>query len=253
MMWAHCYRVNVGINTNMAIDSLNKLLKHNEMKGNQNIRVEKLLDLLDELVDEKMWKRILNNERPNANNYQHRTTVMAHKKAEGLLNLVQAVEFGKFQVKSSTAGEKFYMVCYNELCDEDCNKCKTCIHKYACGCPEYSVKTALCKHIHAVALYEKGSMESVLGRSESVSGIANDENSNDSLHIQEPTTSKNRYQNELSEYLNDSGNNDVTIIRKREREIQWEEVANFTKDLEDIYFQDFMDMFRTFKNQIEKK
>jgi hypothetical protein len=69
-----------------------------------------------------------------------------------------------------------------------------------------------------VALYEKGSMESVLGRSESVSGIANEENSNDFLHIQEPTTSKNRYQNELSEYLNDSRNNDVTIIRKRERE-----------------------------------
>lgn len=54
MMWAHCHRINVGINTNMAIESLNKLLKHNKMKGQRNIRVECLLDLLDEIVDEKM-------------------------------------------------------------------------------------------------------------------------------------------------------------------------------------------------------
>jgi hypothetical protein len=86
---------------------------------------------------------------------------MAHKKAEGLLNLIQAVEFGKFQVKSSTAGEKFYMVCYNELCDEDCrnvycNKCKTCIHKYAGECIECSVKTALCKHIQRWLYTRKG-------------------------------------------------------------------------------------------------
>ncbi|XP_044756904.1 uncharacterized protein LOC123315315 [Coccinella septempunctata] len=44
MMWAHCHRVNVGINTNMAIESLNKVLKYNKMRGNQNLRVEKLLD-----------------------------------------------------------------------------------------------------------------------------------------------------------------------------------------------------------------
>jgi hypothetical protein len=120
-------------------------------------------------------------------------------------------------------------------------------------------------NILAVALYEKGSMESVLGRSESVSGIANEENSNDFLHIQEPTTSKNRYQNEISEYLNDSRNNDVTIIRKRERE---EIILNTRKDNTSTYctyrsngkksrispkIQDFMDMFRSFKNQVEKK
>ena len=38
MMWAHCYRKNAGINTNMAIESLNKLLKYNKMNGQGNIR-----------------------------------------------------------------------------------------------------------------------------------------------------------------------------------------------------------------------
>ncbi|XP_050310793.1 uncharacterized protein LOC126746526 isoform X4 [Anthonomus grandis grandis] len=85
MMWAHCYRINAGINTNMAIESLNKVLKYNKMNGKQNIRIEKLLDLLDELVDERMWKRIINVERPNANNYQHKICQSAHKKAEEMV------------------------------------------------------------------------------------------------------------------------------------------------------------------------
>jgi hypothetical protein len=38
MAWAHCYKVGVAINTNMAIESLNKVLKHDKMDLNRNIR-----------------------------------------------------------------------------------------------------------------------------------------------------------------------------------------------------------------------
>ncbi|XP_045473219.1 uncharacterized protein LOC123679777 [Harmonia axyridis] len=68
-MWSYCHRVNAGINTNMAIESFNKVLKHNKMRGNQNIRIEKLLDSLEELVNDKMWKKIIETERPTANSY----------------------------------------------------------------------------------------------------------------------------------------------------------------------------------------
>ncbi|XP_045473475.1 uncharacterized protein LOC123679937 [Harmonia axyridis] len=81
-MWSYCHRVNTGIKTNMAIESLNKVLKHNKMRGNQNIRIEKLLDLLEELVNDKMWKKIIETERPTANSYQSRTNREAHLKAE---------------------------------------------------------------------------------------------------------------------------------------------------------------------------
>lgn len=37
-MWAHCHRINAGINTNMAIESLNKVLKYNKMRTQRNIR-----------------------------------------------------------------------------------------------------------------------------------------------------------------------------------------------------------------------
>ncbi|ENN83136.1 hypothetical protein YQE_00503, partial [Dendroctonus ponderosae] len=58
MMWAHCYRINAGINTNMALESLNRVLKYDTLSGNCNIRIEKLLDMLEELVADKMWKII---------------------------------------------------------------------------------------------------------------------------------------------------------------------------------------------------
>lgn len=58
-MWAHCYRINAGINTNMALESLNNLLKTNQLKRKMNITIDRLLEEIENLVDGKMWQRIL--------------------------------------------------------------------------------------------------------------------------------------------------------------------------------------------------
>lgn len=58
-MWAHCYRINAGINTNMALESLNNLLKTNQLKRKTNITIDRLLEEIENLVDGKMWQRIL--------------------------------------------------------------------------------------------------------------------------------------------------------------------------------------------------
>jgi hypothetical protein len=68
-MWAHCYRRNAGINTNMSVKSLNNFLKTNQLRRKTKVTIEKRLDTLEELVDVKMWHRILSFERPNAANY----------------------------------------------------------------------------------------------------------------------------------------------------------------------------------------
>ncbi|KAH1028778.1 hypothetical protein HUJ05_002110 [Dendroctonus ponderosae] len=54
-MWAHCYRIGAGINTNMALESMNNFLKTNQIKRKANITVETLLDKLENLVDAKMF------------------------------------------------------------------------------------------------------------------------------------------------------------------------------------------------------
>jgi hypothetical protein len=68
-MWGHCYRRNAGINTNMSVESLNNFLKTNQLRRKTKVTIEKRLDTLEELVDVKMWHRILSFERPNAANY----------------------------------------------------------------------------------------------------------------------------------------------------------------------------------------
>ncbi|KAI4469800.1 alpha-glucosidase [Holotrichia oblita] len=100
-MWAHCHRKNAGINTNMAIESFNNLLKTNKLKRKVKVTIEKLLDTIEDLVDIKMWQRILNIERPNANNYQDRIIIKSHRKAEAMKTDVNVFEKeeGKFYVK----------------------------------------------------------------------------------------------------------------------------------------------------------
>ncbi|KAF2892188.1 hypothetical protein ILUMI_13985, partial [Ignelater luminosus] len=82
--------------------SLNNLLKTNQIKRKTNMTVEKLLDKIEDQVDSKMWQRILNMERPNANSYQDNVTLKQHKITERMdRNLITEVGFGEFQVRSS--------------------------------------------------------------------------------------------------------------------------------------------------------
>ncbi|KAJ8913914.1 hypothetical protein NQ315_005711 [Exocentrus adspersus] len=246
MMWAHCHRINAGINTNMTIESLNKLLKYNKMCGQRNIRVEKLLDLLDEIVDEKMWKKIIYSERPNSNNYQHKITMESHKKAEHMSDMVETSECG-FKVQSCSEKDKYYLVYYNELCDKDCRT------GYKCQCPENTIKSVICKHIHAVALFE--------ARSKSVLRSCNIDMSdeNDILYIDEPSSSQLHYQNDITNFIQE---NSVKLEHKplnfdERREVMMAEIVNFSRILNEHLFdrilekQDLETMCK--KRKIEKQ
>ena len=41
--WAYCYRVHLGINTNMAIENFNKILKYCYLKGKRIKRLDKII------------------------------------------------------------------------------------------------------------------------------------------------------------------------------------------------------------------
>jgi hypothetical protein len=74
------------------------------LKRKMTVTTEKLLDTIEDLVDIKMWQRILNMEQPSANSYQDRIIIKAHKKAESMKNIVEVIEKVRaleFQVKSS--------------------------------------------------------------------------------------------------------------------------------------------------------
>lgn len=171
----------------MALESLNRYIKKEKLKDNGNIRLEKLLNVLEEVVDDKMWKRIILLKRPNRNTYQGRAVVLAHKKAELMKGCVKEEGFGHFSVKSSKS-DKYYNVHYKESCvnincrEMFCAACKVCFHKYRCECVEYLVKSITCKHVHVVALYERERLKLVSG-------------------IQEVSCQKETNNNEISEFL----------------------------------------------------
>ncbi|KAJ8909385.1 hypothetical protein NQ315_002853 [Exocentrus adspersus] len=89
-------------------------------------------------------------------------------------------------------------------------------------CPENAVKTIICKHIHAVALFEQRS-ESVLGPSTSEEGNV--------LCIDEPSTSQICYQDD----------------------IMVQEMNSFVRSLDEQSFNEYMVMFRKFKNDNERR
>ncbi|XP_063922507.1 uncharacterized protein LOC135136941 [Zophobas morio] len=167
-MWAHCYRLNAGINTNMAIESLNKFIKYDELNKKRNNTIEKLLDMLDRVVEDKEWNRIIETERPSTETYQSRIVRDRHRKAENLQNMVEEVGFGEFSVRSNS--NKIYKVVYGDrVCRNDCRLmycvvCQICLHHYKCQCPEFMIKNNLCKHMHMVALFERERYECGLGQ-----------------------------------------------------------------------------------------
>ncbi|KAF7268851.1 hypothetical protein GWI33_018049 [Rhynchophorus ferrugineus] len=164
-MWAHCHRVGASISTNLAIESFIKLLNYNKLQRQCDIGVERLLDLLEEIVNERMWQAIIN----------------SHKKAIDLEGKVEAQGSGMFKVPSSTDNNEYYIVSTIEKCNKGCtfgycSQCEVCLHVYKCDCPENSIKYVLCIHIHAVALFKKKA-ENV------VDAIIENEDEHDSIHI----------------------------------------------------------------------
>lgn len=186
----------------MAIESLNRYIKKEKLQDMGNIRLDKLLGVLEEVVDDKMWKRIVAIKRPHRNTYQGRAVARAHKKAEELKTRVKEIGHGQFIVKSSTT-DKYYNISYKQpcvsaLCREMlCEVCKVCIHKYSCECIEYKVKSMTCKHVHAVCMFESARL---------ISTAADNEAQNGSLHIGN--------EEEICEFLNE---------RKEEPEIVTED------------------------------
>lgn len=170
--------------------------------------------------------------------------IKAHKEAEKMDKaLVNEIGFGEFKVKSSK-GEKNYSITYNELCESECKTlhcrvCKICIHRYKCDCPQYAVKTTMCKHIHLVCLYEqrKGS-DSVLG------DVVN--------MLAEGRTSdiKDSHNKEIDQFIEEERKNDINQVGATdddgEREIKIQTVSNFLRSLDKETFDKYVIHQKTF-------
>ena len=154
-MWAYCYRVGLGINTNMIVEAFHRVFKYNYLKGKYNKRVDNCLLNLLKFVRDKYFERLIKLTKGKCN-YKTRVIQDRHNKSKGLRqDMVTKVDNCKWSVQSDDNQSVYIVtkemeVCRDPTCDLKCLECNICIHQYMCSCPDSLIQSTICKHIHLI-------------------------------------------------------------------------------------------------------
>lgn len=154
-VWAYCYRLRLGINTNIYLESYHKILKHTYLEGKKCKRIDKTINAVMKLARDSMFKRLIKIAK-NASNSKTRKIHESHKNSLSIPDQIQILEGGKFwKINSSTNPSVQYCITrVDEICYGPCLKCAVCnicIHTYTCECIDNIIKLNICKLIHACA------------------------------------------------------------------------------------------------------
>ena len=99
-MWAYCYRVGLGINTNMIVEAFHRGFKYNYLKGKCNKRVDNCLLSLLKFVRDKYFERLIKLTKGKCN-YKMRVIQDRHNKSKGLREeMITKVDNCKWSVQS---------------------------------------------------------------------------------------------------------------------------------------------------------
>lgn len=143
-MWACCYRKGGGINTNMKLENLHRLIKVVYQKGTKMQRIDShvLIRTLLKVVRNKYYDRVFKLSRMKMP-YIIQKINSAHRRCLEIKDDDVDEKDSSFYVKSQTVENIIY--CVQKVSDTKCSCnviCRTydsCIHKYQCSCPEYLI------------------------------------------------------------------------------------------------------------------
>ncbi|XP_050303264.1 uncharacterized protein LOC126741036 [Anthonomus grandis grandis] len=141
--WAHCHRLGAGLNTNMHLERMHKILKYTYLKGKKVKRLGKAINAIMRFVRDKCIDRLIV---LNKGKLSSKLQIIRSRHKQSLKlreDLVVECENG-WNIASETTDCK---------CQLLCNECKTCIHQFCCSCLDSSVKYNMCKHIHLLIRY----------------------------------------------------------------------------------------------------
>lgn len=149
-----CYRRNIGVNTNMHLESFHRVLKLIFLKSKTNNRMDIYIFQLTEYIKDKALDRVKKIERGKIT-YKLRQISARHK-------IAMKLDFGtvykngeKYIVKSASDDKRCqeYEVIKKKKdcsCKLKCLVCAFCIHQISCTCKDYEIRHILCKHCHLV-------------------------------------------------------------------------------------------------------
>lgn len=153
-MWAYCYRMHTGLNTNMHIERMHKTLKYIYLNGKNVKRLDKAISAIMKFVRDKLFDSLI---------VAHKGKICSkikdlrtrHKVGLNLdMSLVIPNERG-WNVASSNKSDMYFVEEYenNCKCQITCTECGKCIHSYRCSCIDSAIKWNMCKHIHLICRY----------------------------------------------------------------------------------------------------
>lgn len=152
--WAYFNRKHCGINTNMYLEALHKIIKHSYLDGKQCKRLDLAIDALMALVRDKSFERMIKMSKQKRSSKLIQIIASHNKSANILSSMIENIEdcwivtSEKFKTITYKV-EKTVATCNN--CVLRCNVCQICIHTYKCTCKDNVIYLNICKHIHACA------------------------------------------------------------------------------------------------------
>ncbi|XP_054284915.1 uncharacterized protein LOC129001588 [Macrosteles quadrilineatus] len=152
--WAYCQRIHFGINTNMALENFNKLLKYCYLRGKRVKRLDKTLCAILRLINDKLFDILIKSFKGKV---VSKLKILRKRHAESLKlspEIVFPQSCTEWQVLSSGTTEFYTVTKIKSNCDRcslRCFHCNSCFHEYQCSCIDNGIKNNMCKHIHLVA------------------------------------------------------------------------------------------------------
>ncbi|XP_050310809.1 uncharacterized protein LOC126746544 [Anthonomus grandis grandis] len=150
--WAYYFRQECGINTNMRLESLHKVIKYFYLNGKCVKRLDKGLHATLKYLRDKTVDRLIKHTKGKSTCKSHEIFKSHRMAVSSSFDLVVQTpgiwavsnNLNKYIVKQIPLLKK--------CCSLICQFCDICVHQYSCTCPNYFINTVICKHIHFVVL-----------------------------------------------------------------------------------------------------
>lgn len=154
--WAYCFRLRIGINTNMFSEAFHRVFKRVYLGGKTNKRIDNCLVNLVKFSRDKAFDRGIKLTK-GKQTYRMLNVMAAHRQSLEIPDsLVQKITEDKWIISSKNSQQKneVFMVmptCVDkDQCKMVCPDCKVCPHVLQCNCTDSIIRGILCKHVHAV-------------------------------------------------------------------------------------------------------
>lgn len=154
--WAYCYRVNLGVNTSMHVESYHRTLKKVFFERKANSRMDRALKALQDFTKYEQFMRlqslVLGETTTKLSIIRNR-----HRASRDMNQEISSSEHEEYSehVFQSTSDSSiilhvvklFKRSC---VCRLKCSACDICMHTVSCDCTDFLIQANLCRHVHFV-------------------------------------------------------------------------------------------------------